>query len=140
MENAEKLVRDLAEQFDAADARLRADALKLKATWDDLRAQPTTRSCAAGVAGRHGARGGGRRGAFLVHLKHGASCRSRRSAFRSWFPSPRNTREFPRRRASPGVLFRRLRWHMLRLLRRRGGCRDGVTVPEILVVLHMPAS
>ena len=39
VENAEKLVRDLAEQFDAADARLRADALKLKATWDDLQLQ-----------------------------------------------------------------------------------------------------
>ena len=29
---------------------------------------------------------------------------------------------------------------MLHLLRRRGGCRDGVTVPEILVVLHMLAN
>ena len=65
VENAEKLVRDLAEQFDAADARLRADALKLKATWDDLQLQALRRVRARrGVAGRHGARGGGRRGAF----------------------------------------------------------------------------
>mmetsp|Transcript_12798 Transcript_12798/g.38115 ORF Transcript_12798/g.38115 Transcript_12798/m.38115 type:complete len:586 (-) Transcript_12798:76-1833(-) len=35
----EKLLADLAEVFDVADARLRADALKLKATWDDLQLQ-----------------------------------------------------------------------------------------------------
>jgi len=35
----EKLLVDLAEVFDVADARLRADALKLKATWDDLQLQ-----------------------------------------------------------------------------------------------------
>lgn len=74
VENAEKLVRDLADQFDAADARLRADALKLKATWDDLQLQAydafvrgessradTARAAADGAA------------LSLVHLKHEAS-------------------------------------------------------------------
>jgi len=74
VENAEKLVRDLAEQFDAADARLRADALKLKATWDDLQLQAYD-AFVRGEASRADTARAAADGAALslVHLKHEAS-------------------------------------------------------------------
>ena len=67
----EKLLADLAEVFGVSDARLRADALKLKSTWDDLQLQAydafvrgessradTARAAADGAA------------LSLVHMKH----------------------------------------------------------------------
>ena len=74
VENAEKLVRDLAEQFDAADARLRADALKLKATWDDLQLQAYD-AFVRGEASRADTARAAADGAALslVHLQHEAS-------------------------------------------------------------------
>ena len=69
--SAEKLVRDLADAFDAADARLRADALKLKSTWDDLQLQAYD-AFVRGEASRADTARAAADGAALslVHMKH----------------------------------------------------------------------
>ena len=70
---AEELLAGILE-FDAADARLRADALKLKATWDDLQLQAYD-AFVRGEASRADTARAAADGAALslVHLKHEAS-------------------------------------------------------------------